>query len=340
MGKPTVHDLAREAGVSLATVDRVLNARPGVRDATIERVQAAIDRIGYVRDVTAANLARRRQYRFAAVLPAGGGQFVDSLRGALQEAAVASERTQVKVLTVPAHDPHAVVKVLASVRASHFDGLALMIPETPQVRDAIARLRAEGLAVVALVSDLPNSERDHFVGINSRAAGRTAGLLMSRFLRPADGRVLIVSNSMLSRDSLERRLGFDEVMAEEAPSVEVLPSIESHDDPERMAEVVRTSLSVHGGVAGVYSLASGNTALLGALRQSGRLPGLTVIVHELTPVTRQALLDREVDAVITQNVGHLARSALRVMKAKTDGVGILEEQERIRIEVVVRENLP
>ncbi|MEM6358054.1 MAG: LacI family DNA-binding transcriptional regulator, partial [Pseudomonadota bacterium] len=46
MNKPTVHDIAKEAGVSLATVDRVLNARPGVRENTIARVQAAVDRLG------------------------------------------------------------------------------------------------------------------------------------------------------------------------------------------------------------------------------------------------------------------------------------------------------
>jgi LacI family transcriptional regulator len=55
MGKPTVNDIAREAGVSLATVDRVLNARPGVRARTINAVNDAISRLGYVRDMAAAN---------------------------------------------------------------------------------------------------------------------------------------------------------------------------------------------------------------------------------------------------------------------------------------------
>ena len=50
MQKPTVHDIARRAGVSLATVDRVLNARPGVRAKTVARVQAAVASLGYVTD--------------------------------------------------------------------------------------------------------------------------------------------------------------------------------------------------------------------------------------------------------------------------------------------------
>ena len=55
--RPTVNDIAKEAGVSLATVDRVLNDRPGVRAKTVRAVQDAIVQLGYVRDVAAANLA-------------------------------------------------------------------------------------------------------------------------------------------------------------------------------------------------------------------------------------------------------------------------------------------
>jgi len=56
ISKPTVNDIARVAGVSLATVDRVLNGRSGVRSLTIAKVNKAIDELGYVRDTAAANL--------------------------------------------------------------------------------------------------------------------------------------------------------------------------------------------------------------------------------------------------------------------------------------------
>ncbi|MEM1065212.1 MAG: LacI family DNA-binding transcriptional regulator [Pseudomonadota bacterium] len=339
--KPTVHDLAREAGVSLATVDRVLNERPGVREKTVERVKAAVERIGYVRDTHAANLARRRQYRFAIVLPEGPSQFVDTLRSAVREASGAqfAERALVETIPIPSHDPHAVARTLNGLNTARLDGVAIMAPETPQVRDAVDRLKGEGLAVVALVSDLPSSDRDFFVGINSFAAGRTAAVLMGRFLRGLTGRILVVTNTMQARDSIERRFGFDAVMADEFPALDVLPSIESHDDPERMRRCVGEALASYGDIRGVYSMGSGNTPLLEGLRGAGDLTDRVVIAHEMTPVTRQALLDGEVDAVITQNVGHLVRSALRVLRARCDGVEIFEPQERIRIDIVIRENL-
>ena len=77
--KPTVNDVARVAGVSLATVDRVLNERPGVRSVTIDKVMGAVTQLGYVRDSAAANLARQRFYRLVFILPETQNEFVQAL---------------------------------------------------------------------------------------------------------------------------------------------------------------------------------------------------------------------------------------------------------------------
>jgi LacI family transcriptional regulator len=341
LNKPTVHDIAKEAGVSLATVDRVLNARPGVRGVTIAKVRAAVERLGYVRDTYAANLARQRRYRFAFVLPEGPSQFIESLRSALNEAYASqvADRVLLKMVSVPSHDPHAIVRSLQSLNAAQLDGVAIMAPETPQVRDAIARLKGEGLAVVTLVSDLLHSDRDYFIGINNIAAGRTAALLMGRFLKES-GEILVVANSMQSRDSLDRRLGFDQVMVSDFPELTVLPSVESFDDSQRLESMIKDVVPKRSKVRGIYSMGFGNELLLQALRKTGRLNDITVITHDVTPATRQALVENEIAAVITQNVGHLARGAMRVLRAICDNLPIFEAQEKVRIEIVLRENLP
>lgn len=341
MGRPTVHDIAKEAGVSLASVDRVLNARAGVRETTATKVRDAVKRLGYMRDTSAANLARQRQYNFAFILPEGPSQYLATLREALSEAYASNlaDRVQLKILTAPANDPHAVVNVLQSLKPERLDGVAITAPETPQVRDAVDRLKEAGLAVVTLLSDQPNSQRDHFIGINNNAAGRTAALLMGRFVK-RQGEILAVSNTMRSRDSLERRLGFDAVMTSDFPDLTVLPSVESFDDPLRMESIVGKMLADRPGIVGIYSMGFGNNPLLSALRRSGRLDDLVVIAHELTPTARQALIDDEISAVIAQNVGHLVRSALRTLRSLSDGLPIFDAQERIRIDVILRENLP
>lgn len=342
MSRPTVNDIAREAGVSLATVDRVLNARPGVRAKTISAVNDAIARLGYVRDLAAANLARSRSYRMVVLLPDSDSQFVHTLAAALQEAAAlaAASRTEMDLRRYPPEDMHVLAAHLAGLQPDAVAGVALMAPETPVVRDAVRALRHRGVPVVALGSDLPNAGRDHFVGIDSHAAGRTAGVLMGRFCRGLTGRVLVIADSMLLRDSIERRRGFDEVMLADFPALEVLPTVETHGAPDMLRAVVGERIAATPDLAGIYLLASGHRALAGLLRDRGLLGRFTVIGHELTPHSRAALLAGHLDAVIAQNPGHLARSALRVLRAKADRVPIDEGQEQLRIEVVIRENLP
>lgn len=340
--RPTVNDIAREAGVSLATVDRVLNARPGVREKTIRAVNDAIAKLGYVRDLTAANLARSRSYQLAVVLPDTESQFIQALAGSLAEAAsmAATSRMDVRLLRFPAEDPHALASLLSGLPGRGYAGVALMAPETPILRDAVRGLRAKGLPVVALVSDLPNTGRDHFVGIDNRAAGRTAGVLMGRFLGGRPGQVLVLGSSLLARDMVERRRGFDEVMLRDFPDLEALPSLETHGSAALLRQVVAERLANAPGVRGIYAMGDGHRALTQVIGELGLSRRMTVICHELTPHVRHALEGEEITAVITQNLGHLARSTLRVLRAKVDNLPLDEGQEQIRIEIVLRENLP
>jgi LacI family transcriptional regulator len=342
MTRPTVNDIAREAGVSLATVDRVLNARPGVRAKTILAVNEAISRLGYVRDLAAANLARSRSYRMVAFLPDGDSQFVQTLAAALEEAATlaAATRIALDLRRYPPEDMHVLAAMLAALQPEEVAGVALMAPETPVIRDAVRAVRARGIPLVAVGSDLPNAGRDHFVGIDSHAAGRTAGVLMGRFCRGLRGDVLVTADSMLLRDSIERRRGFDEVLLADFPALEALPTLETHGSADALRHAVGRCLDDRPGIVGIYLLGSGHRALAGLLRDRGLLGRFVVIGHELTPHTRLALLSGHLDAVIAQNPGHLARSALRVLRAKADRQPIDEGQEQLRIEVVIRENLP
>ncbi len=339
--RPTVNDIARAAGVSLATVDRVLNARPGVRKVTIERVNKAIEELGYVRDLSAANLARRRTYRFVFVLTEGDSQFQHALRETIEEVAqnAARERMAVETVLVPPGDPHHLARVLHGLEDDRAEGVAIMAPETPHVRDAIRHLKENGIAVVSLVSDLPNTDQDHFVGIDSIAAGRTAGVLMRRFLCKNKGKVLVLSNTMILRESVERRLGFDAALIESYPEIEVLPSIEWRDDPDRLERNVRAAFASYDDIIGVYVTGSGNRLFSRVLAPYRQDHDLVYIAHELTEHTRAGLADGSIDVVITQDIGHVVRSTLRVLRAKVDKTEIDAAQERIRIDIVLRENM-
>ena len=64
------------------------------------------------------------------------------------------------------------------------------------------------------------------------------------------------------------------------------------------------------------------------------------IAHELTQHTRRFLVRGTLDAIINQDPGHEARSAARVLLAHCSGEPISPDQERIRIDIFLRDNLP
>lgn len=341
MLRPTTKDLARAAGVSLATVDRVLNGRPGVKRKTVEAVNEAIETIGFVRNISAANLARGRSYRFVFVLPVSGDEFLQELLARIAEAnmSLASDMITASVHQVHENDPHEIANYLSALRPEDVDGVAILAPESPQVRDAMSRLTGRGIQALPLLSDQNFADRADFVGIDNRAAGATAGRLMGRFLRPARGSILVIAESMQSRGSLERRLGFDRVMGENFPQFTVLPSLETYGDSGRAAKVIASSFVNHPDLVGAYVLGSEARAPLEALASHASASELVVIAHERTPFTERALVDGWLDAVIAQNPGHLIRSAIRILRARSDRREPLASQEQIRIEILLKENL-
>lgn len=342
MSRPTVHDVARAAGVSLSTVDRVLNGREGVRRATRLRVHEVMEQLGYQRNIAAANLSKRREYRIRILLPAGENAFMRGLEDevAAYRAVARFDGTRVEVERVPAFDEAALAAALRAVDADVTDGVAVVATDAAGVRDAVAELKGRGVRVVTLVSDLPTSARDYFIGIDNVFAGRTAAGLLGRFCRGRPGEVAIVAGSMVVRDHAERRLGFEQVMRAEFPDQALLPPLEGLDEAGRVEGLLREVLQAHPGITGVYSLGAGNRGVMAALKGLPVAERPSVVVHELTPHSRQGLLDGTLDAVIQQDPAREVRCAVHVLRALVDGQPVDPAQERVGIEVFLRDNLP
>jgi LacI family transcriptional regulator len=340
--KPTVHDIAAHAGVSLATVDRVLNGRTGVRAVTRQRVEEAVAALGFVRDMAAANLAKSRVYTFTFILPANDNSFMIGLRAEVAQAAqrASGERMAIRIVDVPAFDAAALVAALNEARGDMPDGIAFVAIDAAEVRAAAESLLEAGIAVVTLVSDLGGTARTHYAGIDNIAAGRTAGMLTGRFLSGRPGPVLPLAGSLMVRDHRERLQGFSAVMAERFAERAILAPVEGRDDPAEAERLVADALLAHGDLAGIYSFGAGNRGLIRAVARLAAETRPVVILHELTDVTRTALVSDLIDAVLNQDAGHEVRSAIRVLKAAADGSTVVEAQERIRIDIFLKDNLP
>jgi LacI family transcriptional regulator len=341
MSKITIQDVAQKAGVSVATIDRVLNRRPGVRPVTVEKVEAAIRELNYQPDRIAARLARNRDYRFWFVLPTTAGEFMQRIAVEVDTMAVrmAPERVTIMSRKVDVFDGQLLAETLDRL-ADDADGIAVVALDHPAVRESINALAERGVAVVTIVSDVPGSKRTHYAGIDNTAAGRTAAGLMGRFLRGLKGKVGLFAGSLALRDHIERQFGFEQVMAHEYPQFEILPVRESRDDKSRGEELARQLLSEHPDLLGIYNVGGGTAGIVSGLEASVRAKDIVFIAHEITEGSRRALIRGTIDVIINQDAGHEVRSAVRVLLSKVDDAPLIEAQERIRIDVFMRDNLP
>lgn len=341
MVRTTLEDVARQAGVSLATVDRVLNRRPGVHAQTVERVQAAVTHLKYRPDRLAARLARGRVHRFAFILPVGENAFMQILAKEVLAAAerFAEERVLISVVHVDVFDGEVLAAALEKLSGS-VDGVAVVALDHPSVREAINDLTDSGVTVVTLVSDVPRASRAHYVGIDNSAAGRTAASLLGRFLGATSGKVGLIAGSVALRDHIERQLGFEQVMSRDFPGLTVLPVREGRDEDERAESLCRALLGEHPDLVGIYNIGAGTAGVVAALEDLGRARDVVLVAHDLTTFNRRHLIRGTIDAIINQDAGHEARSAARLLLAEREGIPIHEGQERIRIDIFVRENVP
>ena len=67
---------------------------------------------------------------------------------------------------------------------------------------------------------------------------------------------------------------------------------------------------------------------------------MVFVGHELTADARRDLLDGTLDAVLNQDAGHEIRSALRLATARLTQEPVHADQERIRIDIYLKDNLP
>jgi LacI family transcriptional regulator len=341
MGKITILDVAQSAGVSVATVDRVLNHRTGVRKVTVERVEAAIRQLNYQPDRLAARLARSRDYRFCFVLPTGNNTFMVQLGEEVRAAAerMAPERVVIDMRLTDVFDGNVLAATLDQI-GDIYDGVAVVALDHPSVREAISGLIARGVTVVTLVSDVPGSKRVHYAGIDNTSAGRTAASLMGKFLGGRKGEVGLIAGSLALRDHIERQFGFEQIMTHEYPHLSILPVREGRDDWQRVEEVTAQLFKEHPSLIGIYNAGGGTRGIIVALEKARRERDIVFIAHELTNHARKALIKGTVDAIINQDAGHEVRSAVRVLLAKADNAPLIEAQERIRIDIFLRDNLP
>lgn len=337
--RSTVLDIAREAGVSAATVDRVLNDRPGVRGRTREIVLETARRLGYIgTDPTGAPLAPGGAIRLDFVLPVGTNTFMRMLHDQLRLQGAARPDLDVRINSIEGFNPDTLAATLHELHGQT-SGVGLIALDHPTVREALRALSASDVKVVTLATDVLHVPRVAYVGIDNRQAGRLAGYLHGRLLGAREPRkVAMFAGSLSYRGHQEREMGFRHILGEEFPNIAIVELREMLDDRERAYAEAAALLDRHPDLAGIYNIGAGNQGIARALKERQRDQSTIFVGHELTEGTKRLLLDGTMDAVIDQNPRVEAREALNILTHAVRGQPY--EGHLPRLHLIFKENIP
>lgn len=333
--RPTLTDIAKAAQVSPATVDRVMNERPGASARTRTQVLAAARKLGYL---PAVQNAPTQQMRVQLLLPHGTNAYIAELSRQAQDQATDLPHIELTLARSRALDPLALATALTR-SAETADAVAVVAMNHPAIREAISALMRSGIPVVTLASDIADAHRLAYVGIDNGQAGRLAGFTLGRFLGLAPkGKVALFAGTIGYRGHQEREMGFRQVLAEDFPALELLELRESREDRNKAYAQTRALLEAHHDLVGIYNAGGGTVGIAAALEDARRDKNTVLVAHEATEENKAYLLSGTLDAVINQNARAQIGEAFRALSHAFEGRPYTPAA--LQLQLVLRENLP
>ncbi len=327
----TIKEIALMAGVGPATVDRVLNNRSHVRESTRQRVlqaKAALE---------SGNLSKSRQppWRLKAILPSFAGPSTEYLAQTLQAFGTQGNAT-IECEFVKKLDPALLARKLVACTGQRIDAVLFQALEHPRVAAAVEILDDHKIPTLALLSGLSTPKTIGTVGIDNRAAGRTAGYLMGRLTRQK-GTVAVVTGGKLYRGHEDREVGFRSAVRDDFRHIEGVITLVGHDEKNGTYQLIKQALDTHSELVGIYNVGAANSSIAEALHDLGVENEIVFIGHHLTQSTKHHLLDGTMDIVLHMNIRNIAEQAVNTVIAHLEDKSI--QTKPTHIEVVTRENL-
>jgi len=218
-GRPTIAQVAKEAGVSVPTVSKVLNGRADVSQPTRERVKRVIEEYGFVRNRAARALRKGRTGLVDLILPRLDDEYyLPILEGVAQVLREAGVRL---VLTSTDYQSEQEVRWIEMVTDRSTDGILLVLPS----EEAIERLEHSGLPFVLIHNQGGLPMTIPSVRITSWEGGFVA---TSHLIKLGHRRIAYIGKTAKAIEAIERLAGYRAAL--DSANVPIDPQLQCDGD--------------------------------------------------------------------------------------------------------------
>lgn len=313
--RPTIQDVAKLAGVSVATVDRVVNGRHAVRPEKAQRVYEAAESLGFY----ATGLIQRRiaenlpLHKVGILLQQPKQQFYQNFARSFAEANLSLNHLalDVKVDFLPSQRPNDVVDTLKAM-AKRVEAIAMVAIDHPIINEAVAELRAADIPVFALLSDFALSAREAYIGTNNLQAGRTSAWFIARNAKRI-GKIAVCVGSHRFHGHELRESGFRSYFREHDPDFTLLEPLVNLEDDAILYDATLNLLKRHPDLSGLYIAGGGMEGAITALQEERPGGDVAMVCNELTSDTRIGLTQNVITAVMATPLPALCEQTLKLI---------------------------
>jgi LacI family transcriptional regulator len=248
-----IHLIAEMANVSIGTVDRALHGRGGIKDATRQRILQIARQIGYTPNLAARALSvTKATARIGVCMPREIHFFYDQLWSGVLEEARRLGQVGIQFVNRPVqtlgHDDTEAFKELVE---SGVDGIILTAGNPKDLTPLINDAEQNGIPVVCVSTDAPDSRRSTVVCVEPFLNGCLAGELMGKLLPPGS-KVAVIVGMLTAEDHRKKTDGFSDAFPKHCAGGKVVAVVEGHEDEDESFQKTFDLLRRIPTVSGLY----------------------------------------------------------------------------------------
>lgn len=311
----TQNQIAKMAGVSRATIARVINNKDDVQEETRQKVLDIINATGYRPNIAGKVLAiQRKQLKIGCLIVDADNPFYDELIFGINEQIEKIKSYGIEAIVercTPVSEKQ--IERIDYMLSQHIDALVIQPLETSLLFEKLSSLTEEGIPVVTLNADLPGFTSFCYIGNDFYRCGNVAANLMELFTN-GNCNIGIITGFPNATAHTDRINGFKDYIAS-VSNMNIIEIAPNYDDEMESYHVTKNMLEKHPEINALFITAGGVRGAGEAAKSlmDSQNRKYTIVSFDDVPSTRELIRQGIISASISQQPilqGQLAISVL------------------------------